>query len=82
MFVMRKKTRAGFIAASIRTLFNRARNDDMVELKDVKRLTVASRRSALAVSLDGEVVGSAPPLVYKIRKKALRVIAPAAENPR
>lgn len=82
VFVMRKKTRAGFIAASIRALFNRARNDDMVELKDVERLTVASGRSALAVSLDGEVVGAAPPLVYKIRKKALRVIAPAAKKNR
>jgi len=80
VFVLRKKTRTGFIAASIRALINRARNDDMVELKDVERLTVASRRSALAVSLDGEVVGAAPPLVYKIRKKALRVIAPAAKN--
>jgi len=80
VFVLRKKTRTGFIAASIRALINRARNDDMVELKDVERLTVASRRSALAVSLDGEVVGAAPPLVYKIRKKALRVIAPTAKN--
>jgi len=82
VFVMRKKTRTGFIAASVRALFNRARSDDMVELKDVERLTVASRRTALAVSLDGEVVGAAPPLVYKIRKKALRVIAPVAKNPR
>jgi len=79
VFVMRKKTRTGFIAASVRALFNRARSDDMVELKDVERLTVASRRTALAVSLDGEVVGAAPPLVYKIRKKALWVIAPAAQ---
>jgi len=76
VFLMRKKTRAGFIAASLRALFNRARADDMVELQDVERLTVASRRSALVVSLDGEVVGVAPPLVYKVRKKALRVIAP------
>jgi YegS/Rv2252/BmrU family lipid kinase len=80
VFVLRKKTRAGFIAASVRALFNRARKDDMVELKDVERLTVASRRTALAVSLDGEVVGAAPPLVYKIRKKALQVIAPMAES--
>ena len=29
----------------------------------------------LAVSLDGEVVRAAPPLDYKIRKQALRVIA-------
>jgi diacylglycerol kinase family enzyme len=31
----------------------------------------------LAVSLDGEVVRAEPPLDYRIRKRALRVIAPA-----
>jgi len=76
VFVMRKKTRRGFIAAGIRALFNRERDDDMVRLEHVERLKVASHRSALAVSLDGEVVGVAPPLHYGIRKKALRVIAP------
>ena len=53
---MRKKTRRGLIAASIRALFNRTRHDDMVQLDGVERLRVASRRSAFAVSLDGEVV--------------------------
>jgi diacylglycerol kinase family enzyme len=76
VFVMRKKTRAGFIAASLRALFNRTQDDDMVRIDDVQRLRVSSRRSALAVSLDGEVVGAALPLDYKIRRKALRVIAP------
>jgi diacylglycerol kinase family enzyme len=76
VFVMRKKTRAGFIAASARALFNRARRHDMVQLENVQRLRVASHRSTLAVSLDGEVVRAEPPLDYKIRKKALRVIAP------
>jgi len=76
VFVMRKKTRAGFFAASVRALLNREREDDMVRIDDVERLRVSSRRSALAVSLDGEVVRAAPPLDYKIRKKALRVIAP------
>jgi len=76
VFVMRKKTRAGFIAASVRALFNRSRPDDMVQLENVLRLRVASHRSALPVSLDGEVVRAEPPLDYKIRKKALRVIAP------
>lgn len=76
VFVMRKKTRRGFIAASIRALLDRARRDDMVQLEAVERLRVDSRRGQLAVSLDGEVVRSAPPLDYKIRKKALRVIAP------
>ena len=66
---MRKKTRRGFIAASIRALFNRTRPDDMVELDGVERLRVASRRSHLAVSLDGEVVSAAPPLDYRIRNQ-------------
>jgi len=76
VFVMRKKTRRGLIAASARALFNRTRPDDMVRLDGVERLRVASHRSHFAVSLDGEVVRATPPLDYKIRKKALRVIAP------
>ena len=79
VFVMRKKTRRGLVAASIRALFNRAREDDMVRIEGVGRLRVSSKRSVLAVSLDGEVVRGAPPLDYKIRKKALRVIAPSRE---
>ena len=77
VMVMRKKTRRGFIAATIRSLFNRARADDMERIGGVERLRVSSRRSQLTVSLDGEVVSAAPPLDYKIRKRALRVIAPA-----
>ncbi|HEX8840145.1 MAG TPA: diacylglycerol kinase family protein [Sphingomicrobium sp.] len=76
VYVMRKKTRRGFVAASIRALLNRERQDDMVRLENVERLRVDARRSVLAVSLDGEVVGAETPLTYKIRKKALRVIAP------
>jgi diacylglycerol kinase family enzyme len=37
---------------------------------------VASVRRQLAVSLDGEVVRTEPPLEYRILKMALRVIAP------
>jgi diacylglycerol kinase family enzyme len=73
---MRKKTRRGLIAASIRALFKRTREDDMVRIEDVQRLRVSTHRSSLAVSLDGEVVRAEPPLEYKIRQKALRVIAP------
>ena len=76
VFVMRKKTRRGLIAASVRALFNRSRGDDMVMLDGVERLRVDSHRSELPVSLDGEVVRAKPPLDYKIRKQALRVVAP------
>ena len=73
---MRKKTRRGLVAASIRALFKRNRPDDMVRLEHVERLQVSSRRSHLSVSVDGEVVSLAPPLDYKVRKRALKVIAP------
>lgn len=76
VLVMRKKTRAGFLAAGLRALLNRARPDDMERLEGVERLRVSSKRGKLAVSLDGEVVRVEPPLDYKIRKKALRVVAP------
>ena len=76
VYVMRKKTRRGLIAASIRSLLNRSRPDDIVRIEGVERLCVSSRKRQLAVSLDGEVVRAEPPLDYKIRKKALRVIAP------
>ena len=76
VFVMRKKTRRGFVAASIRALFDRSRPDDMVRVEDVERLLVASRRGNLVVSLDGEVQSMEPPLDYRIHKRALEVIAP------
>jgi diacylglycerol kinase family enzyme len=76
VLVMRRKTRRGLIAASVRALLNRSRPDDMVRLDGVERLRVSSVRSQLAVSLDGEVARVAPPLDYRIRKKALHVIAP------
>jgi diacylglycerol kinase family enzyme len=76
VFVMRKKTRRGFVAASVRALAGRTRADDMVRLDGVERLLVASRRRRLAISVDGEVVRERPPLDYRLRRRALAVIAP------
>jgi len=76
VFVMRKKTRRGLVAASIRALFNRARPDDMVRLEDVERLRVESRRSHLVISVDGEIESVSGALDYRVRKGVLKVIAP------
>ena len=75
VLVMRKKTRSGMLAASLRAFFGASRADDMVRLDGVQRLRVSAPRPRLAVSLDGEVVRAELPLEYKIRTKALRVIA-------
>ncbi len=80
VLVMRKKTRSGLLAASLRALFGRSRGDDMVRLDGVERLGVSSPHPHLAVSLDGEVVRAAAPLDYTIRKGSLRVIAPSANE--
>lgn len=76
VFVLRSRGRLGLFAAALRALVGRARATDMVQLDDVRRLRVDSRRSALAVSLDGEVRTLAPPLDYIIRPKALTVVTP------
>ncbi len=76
VLVMRKKTRRGLLAASLRAFFGRSRSDDMVRLEEVERLRVSVPRAQLIVSLDGEVVTAGAPLDYRIRKQALRVIAP------
>jgi len=80
VLVLRSKSRAGFIAATLRALIGRARRDDLVRLGAVERLRVGSGRSSLTVSLDGEVLRVEPPLDYRIRKQALRVIAPRAPD--
>ena len=76
VLVMRKKTRLGLLAASVRALVNRTRADDMVKLDDVQTLRVDSRQSQIRISLDGEIVRLSPPLQYEIRPRALRVVAP------
>lgn len=76
VFVMRPGGRLRLLAVALRALSGRSRPGDMVRLDDVQRLRVDSRRSSLAVSLDGEVCEQAPPLDYRIRPRALAVIAP------
>ena len=76
VLVLRKKTARGLIAVTIRALLNRSRDDDMVRIEGVERLRVASRRSRLTVSLDGETASLDTPIDYRIRPKALKVITP------
>lgn len=74
--VLRRKSRTGLVMASIRALLNGSRSDDMVRLDGVRSLKVGSSRSTLTISLDGETISMRPPLEYRIRPKALQVIAP------
>ena len=75
VLVLRRKSRLGFCMTSLRALFGRVGKEDVVRLEHVERLQVDSRHSPLAISLDGETVRMDSPLVYRIRHKALRVVA-------
>lgn len=76
VLVMPEKGRAGMIAAVFRALVGRARPDDMERIEAVETLRVTGRRGHYSVALDGETLKLAPPLDYRIRKRALRVMAP------
>ena len=76
IMVMRSKSLPGFLAATGRALLGIGRTDDMVRIDDVRELKVDSPRRRLTVALDGETLHLAPPLTFRIRPKALRVIVP------
>ena len=77
VIVMRRMGRVGFFMAMVRALAGRSRSGDMIRLDNVQRLTVATRRALLTVSIDGETRRLAPPFDYRIDPAALGVIAPA-----
>jgi YegS/Rv2252/BmrU family lipid kinase len=76
VILLRRKSRWGFVAAAVRSLAGRNRRIDVGQLDDVKELRVNSSRQAIRISLDGETALMETPLVYRIRPKALKVIAP------
>lgn len=76
VMVMRRKGVPGFLAAVARALLGIQRADDMVRIDGVQRLRVDSARSVITLALDGETLAMKPPLEFRIRPGALRVIAP------
>jgi diacylglycerol kinase family enzyme len=77
VMVMRKKGVPGFLAAVARALLGIPRADDMVRIDGVTRLRVDSTRSSIRIAMDGETLPIKPPLDFRIRPGALKVIAPA-----
>ena len=76
LFVLRKKHVPGFLAAVVRALVGLTRDNDMVRVDEIERLKVDSRRSGIQLAIDGEPAELRPPLEFRIRPKALKVIVP------
>jgi YegS/Rv2252/BmrU family lipid kinase len=76
VLVMRSKSLPGFLAATARALAGLQRHDDMEDLGGVTELKVDSSRRRLMLGIDGETAMLETPLIFRIRPRALRVIAP------
>ena len=76
LYVPHPRARLTLVWFAFRALFWRSFPDDRFDLSLTDSLTIESRRHQLRVSLDGEVTTMAPPLTYRSRRKALRVMVP------
>lgn len=77
VLVLRKKGLPGFLAAVGRALLGVTGEDDMVRIDDIEKLRVDSTRSTITLAVDGETTTMKPPLNFRIRRQALKVIVPA-----
>ena len=68
-------TRWNLFKSVVAIMFNKEKNNEMIVF-DATDMKVASKLKILKVALDGEVVRLKPPLNYRTRPKALRVIVP------
>mgnify|MGYP001792049631 CR=1 FL=1 len=78
--ITRKAGRAAMLRGMLLSLIGKASPSQLIELDDVTRLRVASRRRDLTVSADGETLHLPLPLEYCNRPKALWVIAQEDEQ--
>jgi diacylglycerol kinase family enzyme len=76
VYTIRATRRLHMFWVMLRAVFRRAAPDDL-EAYAVERADIVSRKRLVTVALDGEVVRMKPPLQYRTRPGALRVLAPA-----
>jgi diacylglycerol kinase family enzyme len=77
VYFTRRRGRWALLRLAVRTLLGRLEQSRDFETVTGPELWIETRKKTLRVSIDGEVVRLTPPLHYRIRPKALRVIVPA-----
>jgi len=76
VYLARDAGRFRFVRLALRALVGRLDDSRDFQGLCVKEMLVEDRRGVLRVAFDGEVCHVAPPLRYRIRTRALRVIVP------
>jgi YegS/Rv2252/BmrU family lipid kinase len=78
IYITQRTSRLKLITLALRAVVGDLRNDkDFLELRS-SEVKIASRHKRLRVAFDGEIEVMKPPLEYRIRSRALRVIVPKA----
>ncbi|GAC1540849.1 MAG: diacylglycerol kinase family protein [Ramlibacter sp.] len=73
--------RFGLLRLAVQAMLGRLQQADDFETLDSTELEIQTRRRAVHVSADGEVMLMQPPLHYRIRAGALKVMRPLAPGP-
>jgi diacylglycerol kinase family enzyme len=79
--VSRAKSRWGLVRSAFRALARGADADDDIDTVALTELTVDLHVRHARVAVDGEICWMESPLRYRIRPKALHVLAPAVDTP-
>jgi diacylglycerol kinase family enzyme len=79
LYVSHRRGRLGLILLGLRALFHRLKQANDFDALTAQSIVVETRRRALHVATDGEVLTMTTPLEYRIRPRALRVFVPAPE---
>jgi YegS/Rv2252/BmrU family lipid kinase len=76
IYITHRTSRLRLISLAVRAVMGRLRNDkDFLELRS-SEVTIHTRHKRLRVAFDGEIEVMKPPLSYRVRSRALRVIVP------
>lgn len=76
IYITQRTSRLKLITLALRAVIGGLRNDkDFLELRS-NEVKIATRHKRLRVAFDGEIEVMKPPLEYRIRSRALRVIVP------
>jgi len=76
LYLAHRRGRLGLALLALRALLGRLYRGNDFEAGTARRLRVDGRHKRLLVALDGELEAMELPLDYRIRPRALRVVAP------
>ena len=80
LYMTRRISRLGLIRLALLALFGGLRQDKDFLSFSTKEIWIGTKRKRVRVALDGEVTVLEPPLHYRVRPGALRVLVPAEDH--